>query len=264
MSLLFTKGMLSPQAEVNQAFALAILAGAIGWVMLSTRFGLPVSTTHAILGSTVLTAIYAFGFDSILWNNVTRKVALPLIISPLAAFGLAFLAFRAIAAFGGLPGTGFRWAHWASAVSSGFARGLNDTPKIAALGLVFYFLLDPGTQLSLTWFFLVLATANGLGGILMGLRVTETLAHRVTKMDHREGLAANLATSVMVVATAIHGLPVSTTHVSGSAIMGMGLKRGSASLDLRVVSEIVLAWLITLPTAGLIGMASYWLIGAVL
>jgi phosphate/sulfate permease len=261
MTLLFTKGMLAPQVQLNQAFALAILAGAVGWVLLSTRIGMPVSTTHAIVGATLLTGLYAFGFDQVLWGSVWKKVALPLLLSPIAAFGAAWLIFRFLH---WLCREKYclncHWAHWASAVSSGFARGLNDTPKIAGLGFVFYALVDPTVVVAPRWFFLVLAAANALGGIIMGLKVTETLAHKVTKMDHLEGFAANLTTSAMVVATAVHGFPVSTTHVSSSAIMGMGLRKGLRAVNGRLVGEIALAWLVTLPTAGLIGVCSYWLL----
>jgi PiT family inorganic phosphate transporter len=258
MTLLFTKGMLSPQVQLNQTFALAILAGAVGWVLLSTRIGMPVSTTHAIVGATLLTGMYAFGFDQVLWGSVWKKVAIPLLLSPVAAFGTAWLVFRCL---NWLCREQYcincHWAHWASAVSSGFARGLNDTPKIAGLGFFFYALMDPSATVAPRWFFLVLAAANALGGIVMGLKVTETLAHKVTKMDHLEGFAANLATSVMVVATAVHGFPVSTTHVSSSAILGMGLRKGTSAVNGRVAGEIALAWLVTLPTAGLIGVAAY-------
>jgi phosphate/sulfate permease len=258
MTLLFTKGMLSPQVQLNWTFALAILAGAVGWVLLAARIGMPVSTTHAIVGATLLTGVYAFGFDQVLWGSVWKKVALPLLLSPLAAFGASWLAFRFL---NWLCREKYclncHWAHWASAVSSAFARGLNDTPKIAGLGFFFYALTDPSVTVAPRWFFLVLAAANALGGIVMGLRVTETLAHKVTKLDHLEGFAANLATSAMVVATAIHGFPVSTTHVSSSAILGMGLRKGGGGVNARVAGEIALAWLVTLPVAGLIGAASY-------
>lgn len=259
MTLLFTKGMLSPQVQLNQTFALAILAGAVGWVLLSTRIGMPVSTTHAIVGATLLTGMYAFGIDQVLWSSVWKKVALPLLLSPIAAFGTSWLVFRFLS---WLCRERYclncHWAHWASAVSSGFARGLNDTPKIAGLGFFFYALVDPSATVAPRWFFLVLAAANAFGGIVMGLKVTETLAHKVTKMDHLEGFAANLTTSVMVVATAVHGFPVSTTHVSSSAILGMGLRKGAAAVNARVAGEIALAWLVTLPTAGLIGVVAYW------
>ncbi|MBI5246236.1 MAG: inorganic phosphate transporter [Elusimicrobia bacterium] len=259
MTLLFTKGMLSPQVQLNQTFALAILAGAVGWVLLSTRIGMPVSTTHAIVGATLLTGLYAFGFDQVLWSSVWKKVALPLLLSPVAAFGTAWLLFRGL---NWLCRERYclncHWAHWASAISSGFARGLNDTPKIAGLGFFFYAVLDPSATVAPRWFFLVLAAANAAGGIILGLAVTDTLAHKVAKMDHLEGFAANLATTAMVVATALHGFPVSTTHVSSSAIMGMGLRKGTGGVNRAIVGQIALAWLVTLPTAGVIGVAAYW------
>jgi PiT family inorganic phosphate transporter len=97
-----------------------------------------------------------------------------------------------------------------------------------------------------------------LGGILMGFRVTETMAHKVTEMNHLEGFAANLATSTLVIATAIHGFPVSTTHVSASAIMGMGARKGLSALNMQVVREILLAWLITVPVAGMMAVGACW------
>lgn len=258
LTLLFTKGMLSPQTQINQSFALAVLAGSIGWVILATKFGMPVSTTHAIIGSVVLTGLYAFGFNQILWNSVVKKVFLPLLLSPVIAFGLTFLIFRFLFWLCKQKYClNCHWAHWMSAVSSGFARGLNDTPKIAALGLVFYYLIAPGAQIAPRWFFLILAIANALGGITMGLKVTDTLAHKVTPLDHLEGFAANLATSVMVIATVIKGFPVSTTHVSGAAIIGTGLRKGLGSLNLKVVGEICMAWLITFPCAGFVGIIVY-------
>lgn len=259
MTLLFTQGMLMPQTQINQLFAMSVLAGSIGWVLLATRLGLPVSTTHAIVGSVILTAVYAFGFDSVFWSGVTKKVLLPLLLSPVLAFGLAFVIFRGLFWLCRQKYClNCHWAHWMSAMSSGFARGLNDTPKIAALGLAFYFLADPNVHVAPRWFFLVLALANGLGGIVMGLRVTDTLAHKVTRMDHLDGFAANLATAALIIATAVHGFPVSTTHVSSSAIMSMGLRKGAAAVDWRVAGEILAAWVITLPAAGIISAATYW------
>jgi inorganic phosphate transporter, PiT family len=261
MTLLFANGMLSPQVQLNQAFALAILAGAVGWVLLSTRIGMPVSTTHAIVGATLLTGLYAFGFNQVLWGSVWKKVALPLLLSPVVAFGAAWLSFSGL---NWLCREKYclncHWAHWASAISSAFARGLNDTPKIAGLGFFFYALTDPSVTVAPRWFFLVLAAANAVGGIVMGLRVTETLAHKVVKMDHLEGFAANLATTAMVVTTGLHGFPVSTTHVSSSAIMGMGLRKSPGGVNHAMVGQIALAWLVTLPAAGAIGVAAYWIL----
>lgn len=262
MTLLFTKGMLSPQVAVNQLFALAVLGGAIGWVLFASKTGLPVSTTHSIVGSVVLTGLYAFGFDNVLWAGVTKKIVLPLLISPIAAFGLGVVIFRFLYWLCERQYCiNCHWAHWMSAISSGFARGLNDTPKIAALGMVFYHVIDPNVHIAPKWFFLILALANAAGSVIMGLKVTETLAHQVTRMNHLEGFAANLATSAMVMATAVKGFPVSTTHVSGSAIMGMGLQKGG--LNWKTAGGIVAAWLVTVPIAGAIGVGCYWLLNKI-
>lgn len=259
MTLLFTKGMLSPQVQINQLFALSVLAGSIGWVLLSTRIGMPVSTTHAIVGSVVLTGLYTFGFDKILWFSLTHKVVIPLLLSPVVAFGLSWLVFRFLYWLCARKYClNCHWAHWASAMSSGFARGLNDTPKIAAMGFIFYYLVDAKVQVAPHWFFITLAVAMAAGGIAMGFKVTETLAHKVTEMNHLEGFAANLATSALVIATAIHGFPVSTTHVSSSAIMGMGVRKGISGVNGKVVRDILLAWLVTLPTAGAIAVTTCW------
>lgn len=259
MTLLFTKGLLSGNVQMNQTFAMAVLAGAVGWVMLASRFGWPVSTTHAIVGSVVLTGIYAFGFDQILWSGVTKKIALPLLLSPIVAFGLAYLAFQGLFWLCRKQYClNCHWAHWFSAMTSGFARGLNDTPKIASLGFIFYLALDPTQSITPRWLFLILGIANAAGGLLMGLRTTKTLAYNVTKLDHLEGFAANLATSALVVGTAIYGFPVSTTHVSGSAIMGMGVRKGVRGIEWSTVRQILLAWLITLPSAGILAAGAYW------
>ncbi|MBI3566349.1 MAG: inorganic phosphate transporter [Elusimicrobia bacterium] len=260
MTLLFTHGMLSPQVQINQLFAMAVLGGAILWVALASRFGWPVSTTHAIVGSVILTGVYTFGFDSVFWASVTKKVIVPLLLSPLVAYGLSILLFRGL---NWLCREKYclncHWSHWMSAMASGFARGLNDTPKIAALGLTFYYLIDPAAVVAPRWFFLVLAVAMAAGAITMGYKTTETLAVKVTEMDHLEGFAANLATSLLVVAGATQGWPMSTTHVAGGGIMGIGVKKGRGSVRWGTVGEIALAWVVTLPAAGGLGVTVYWL-----
>jgi len=145
--------------------------------------------------------------------------------------------------------------HWLSAGMTSFARGLNDAPKIAALALGVSAL---GVGLSLTMSFLGIALAMGLGSIISGLRVTETLAEKVTPMNPQEGFAANLATSILVAIAARLGLPVSTTHVSSSAIIGIGLKRGKETVRWKVVLEMILAWVVTLPVSALIALITFW------
>ncbi len=259
MTLLFTRGMLSPHIKINEIFALAVLAGAILWILMATKIGLPVSTTHAIVGSVILTGVYAFGFRNVFWSSLTRNVVLPLLVSPIAAFVAARLIFQGLFWLCRKKYClNCHWAHWMSAMSSGFARGLNDTPKIAAFGFIFYYILDPQTHIAPKWFFLILATAMASGAIAMGLQVTKTLAEKITQMDHLEGFAANLATSMLVIIGAIAGWPMSTTHVASGGIMGIGLRNGEKTIDWKTVGEILAAWVITLPVSGMMGMAAYW------
>ena len=138
--------------------------------------------------------------------------------------------------------------HWLSSGLVSFARGLNDTPKIVALGLAASALF----RVSGFPLYAAIAVAMGAGSLLGGRRVTETLACRVTKMSHTEGFSANVVTAALVAAASFSSLPVSTTHVSSGAIIGIGLHRGARSVSRRTVREMALAWLVTLPAAALL------------
>ena len=141
-------------------------------------------------------------------------------------------------------------AHFFSAGVVGFARGLNDTPKIAAL-----LLLLPG--LGSRWGLVAVAVAIAIGGLLGARRVAETMSHKITGMNHGQGFSANLTTGLLVTAASLFGLPVSTTHVSVGSLFGIGL--ATRQTDFRVVRNILLSWFITLPCAALIGGLVYWL-----
>jgi PiT family inorganic phosphate transporter len=145
--------------------------------------------------------------------------------------------------------------HWLSAAATSFARGLNDTPKIVALGVgaTAVFGVPPA------WLYVAIALAMAGGGLIAGFRVVETLACRVTNMTPGEGFAANVVTTVLVGAASVVALPVSTTHVSSGAIIGIGLHHGSA-IQWRTVREMALAWLVTLPIAALMGGLAFLLL----
>ncbi len=149
--------------------------------------------------------------------------------------------------------------HWLSAGATSFARGLNDTPKILALGLAASLALEISTLSG----FLLIAGAMGAGSLIAGFRVTETLANKVTRMSPNEGFAANLITSLIVIFASKLAVPVSTTHVSSGAIIGLGLKRDAGSIQWKTVRDMLLAWIITLPTAGVFAAVIYWLIRGV-
>ena len=142
--------------------------------------------------------------------------------------------------------------HWLSSGAASFARGLNDAPKIVSLILIVQISSGQLPSEFLFVIFVLTALAMGAGSYWGGRRVTEVLAERVTSMNHTEGLAANLTTSVLVTATAIVGMPVSTTHVSGSAIIGVGVRKGLKMVRWGTVKEMILAWAVTVPVAAIL------------
>ncbi len=252
----FSAGLLANGARFGPHAAIAVLLGTIGWLLLATQMGLPVSTTHSITGAIVGVGTISAGVSGVAWEKVVQKVALPLALGPVLAIGLGLVAYALLR----ISPTALPYGrlHWLSSGGASMARALNDTPKIVALGAGF--LVVPGSERVPVWIFLSTAAAMVAGSWAGGRRVTHTLAERVTQLDDREGLGANLATALPVSFASTRGLPVSTTHVASAAIVGVGARRGRRAVRWRTVGEVALAWLVTLPVAALFGIAAYLLV----
>lgn len=291
------KGLLA--VPPGSDFLVAVAVGAIGWLIIATRTGLPVSTTHSLVGGLVGVGIAAEGMAGVRWAAVAMKIAVPLAVSPLVALALTMasypligFAFRrlnrycvcvereervvlaagpAAALTGGsavrmIAGVDCPSAvvarvnamdsmHWLTSGATSFFRGMNDTPKILALGV----LAAAAAGIATEWFFLFVALAMGAGSYVAGRRVTETLAGKVTTIRHDDGFAANLVTSALVGVASFYALPVSTTHVSTGAITGVGVRK--ADVRWRIVRDMAVAWVVTLPVAGIIAALAYLAIG---
>jgi PiT family inorganic phosphate transporter len=181
-------------------------------------------------------------------------------------FGQPVIAVPSQCDRAGLQGliVGLDTIHWISSGLASFARGTNDAPKIVAMLLLGSTTATwPSTSSQLIAFGGV-AIAMGLGSYFGGLRVTKVLAENVTKMSHTEGLSANLATSSLVLTSGFLGLPVSTTHLSSSAIIGIGLLKGRNSVRWTTVRDMVLAWVVTLPASALLAGVAYLILTKVL
>lgn len=307
----FGKGLLANGTVPTFAAALATVLGASAWVAIATRTGMPVSTTHAIVGSLAGVAALAYGLQGIKWSALMGKIALPLLLSPVLALLLTFAAIRAmrliqrrfsteadcacatvelspvpvgIAMDGSasglsLPSFGIKVAsekecssdqstfvgirahhlHWFTSGATSFARGMNDAPKMVAIILAAAMLR--GNYHIRPAAFALVSLGMVAGSWLAGRRVTTVLAERITPMDHWEGFLANAVTAALVTPGAALGLPMSTTHVSSGSIMGIGLQ-DRAEINWRTVREMVLAWVVTLPVAGLLGILIYLVLRA--
>ncbi|WP_051964463.1 inorganic phosphate transporter [Deinococcus misasensis] len=255
----FTSGLVAPESTVTVSMTLAIALAASLWVAFATRFSLPVSTTHAIVGSIVAVGMIGFGTQGILWDGVAKKVVSPLLLGPL--LGLTFgLVLTVLLSAVKVPERFAKGSTWLTTGGICFVRSMNDTPKIVAIT---FFLLTAGhfdVEKHLLALFLLITVAMAVGSYVKGLSVTHLLAHKVTKLSPIGGLTSSLSTVGLVYAASVYGLPVSTTHVATSAILGSGMQKGVRTVNWGVVRDMALSWVITLPVSGLIAALAYLLI----
>jgi len=233
------KGLVPDALIAQPGFLLAVAGGAGLTGFLATRLGFPVSTTHMLTGA-LLGAGWIAGDVSVarLWEAFLK----PLLLSPVLALvlgGVLQLVLRPPAHRSRLLDA----LHFLSAGAVCFARGLNDTPKMAALLLGIGWLQGSAGMI-------VIAIAMALGGLISARQVAETLAHKITGMNPGQGFAANLATALLVTTASLHGLPVSTTHVSVGALLGIGITTRQAKW--RTAIPVLAAWVITLPVSALV------------
>ncbi|MBM3739544.1 MAG: inorganic phosphate transporter [Acidobacteria bacterium] len=245
------RGLVTDALAASPEFAAAVAAGAGITVILAALAGFPISTTHGLTGAITGAGLTALG-TGVNFGALGSNFLLPLLLSPVIAVALAFLLERISGQPGGTKGSAVDAAHVISAGVVSFARGLNDAPKIAAM-------LWAAKALPGAPGFLLVAVAMAAGGLAHSHRIADTMSLRLTKLDHRRGLAANLSTSVLVLTATWFGLPVSTTHVSVGSLFGTGI--AARQSNLRVAAGIVLSWVLTLPCAALAAAAVYGILG---
>ncbi len=237
------KGLVPDALIAQPLFLFAVAAGAGATGLLATRIGFPVSTTHMLTGALLGAGWIAGGVDlDKLWDSFIK----PLLLSPVLAVLAGSVIYLVLKTLRLAPAHRTRTLdalHFLSAGAVCFARGVNDTPKMAAL------LLGVGWLHGSTGMILI-AVAMAAGGLVSARQVAETLAHKITGMNPGQGFAANLATAVLVTTASIHGLPVSTTHVSVGALLGIGITTRQAKW--RTVIPVLAAWVITLPLSAVV------------
>ncbi|MGG3957645.1 inorganic phosphate transporter [Bhargavaea massiliensis] len=257
---LFTSGLINSNYEVNTTMALSMAIGATLWVSLATRFSLPVSTTHAIVGSVIMIGCVALGGSSIVWSSLVSKVVMPLLLSPLLGLSIAWVLTFVIQ-FIKLPSSAGKLITWISSGAICFVRAVNDTPKIVAItALVAITSINTKNTDDLFPLFLLITVSMSIGSLVKGLSVTQLLARKVTQLDNQSSLSSVLTTTLLVMASSRFGLPVSTTHVSTTAIIGAGLGKNKDAINWSVVRDMVLSWIVTLPGAGILAMLAYYIL----
>jgi PiT family inorganic phosphate transporter len=248
---------------------MAGLIGAISWNLITWYYGLPSSSSHALIGGLVGAAV-ASGVTAH-WDVVLKKVVIPMIISPLVAFSLAFLvmvgimwAFRNVNP--GRANRGFRLAQTVSAAAMALGHGLQDAQK--TMGVIFLALLaggyvSAGDDLPV-WVIVAAAAAISLGTYSGGWRIMRTLGRRIIHLDPPRGFSAeSVAAGVLYTTAYAISAPISTTHTITSAVMGVGATKRFSAVRWGVARSILAAWVLTFPMAGLAAAGSYFVLNVV-
>ncbi len=242
------------------------LFGAIAWNLITWYFGLPSSSSHALIGGLVGAAIASGSL--VHWSVILDKVAIPMVISPLVGFALAFLVMLAIMWIfrrrnPGKTNRGFRLAQTGSAAAMALGHGLQDAQK--TMGVIFLALVTggfvaAGSRLPV-WVIAASATAISLGTYAGGWRIMRTLGRRIIHLDPARGFSAeSVAAGVLYTTAFAFQAPISTTHTITSAVMGVGATKRFSAVRWGVARSIVVAWILTLPAAALMAAGSYWLL----
>lgn len=263
------KGLVSPEMVKDQRIILAALLGALAWNLITWYLGLPSSSSHAMVGGLVGAGLYNAGTHGVLWNGVLHKVVLPGLVSPLLGLVIGFTVM-----------VGFMWAfrrstpskinrrfrklQWLSCGYLALTHGMNDAQK--AMGIITLALVTGGVQDHFdvpTWVKLSCAGMIALGTSAGGWRIIKTLGSKMVKLEPVQGFAAEITSAGVLSSTALFGMPVSTTHVISSSIMGVGASKRLSSVRWGVAKNICIAWVLTLPAAACMGAMSLMVINGI-
>jgi PiT family inorganic phosphate transporter len=241
----------------NEKTVLAALLGAIVWNLFTWRLGLPSSSTHALIGGLVGAALVQSGSKGVAWHGVWEKVIVPGAVSPAIGFAGAFLLMVIIyrVFFSAPPGVahrGFRYGQLISGTWVAFTHGANDAQKtmgVIALALYTHGSID--TFYIPTWVKITAGLTIAAGTYSGGWRIIRTLGQRIYKMAPEHGFAAQISAGTTLYLGTHFGFPISTTHVVTGSVMGAGAVRGVSAVRWGIAGNILAAWLLTLPAAGI-------------
>jgi len=248
---------------VPQIVITAGLLGAIGWNLFTWKYGIPSSSSHAMIGGLLgASAVYANSFNIIQWNGVLMKVLLPLIVSPLLGFTIAFIVAKLLNNLPESSNKYFRWIQIASAAFLAYSHGNNDSQKamgIITLALVSAGVLGAGASIP-TWVVLTCAITMAVGTSVGGWRIINTMAFKISELNCKQGTIAETSAGLIIEMASKLGIPTSTTHCISSAIIGVGTTGKMADKGWETVTRMLITWGTTLPVTATLGAIIYWIL----
>jgi len=256
----------APKTSHGLVIVFAAVVGAIVWNLITWYFGLPSSSSHALIGGLVGVALASSA--SVKWHIVLMKVVVPMVVSPIVGFIGAFLLMLLILWVlrpinPRTANRGFKYGQWVSSAAMAYGHGLQDAQKsmgVITLALLVTHHITPVGKFAAVplWVKLACALAIAAGTYSGGWRIMRTLGRRVFKLDNSAGFAAQAVASGVLMTTAYaYAAPISTTHVITSSVMGVGATRKFSAVRWGVAGNILLAWVLTLPAAGLVAAGVY-------
>jgi PiT family inorganic phosphate transporter len=254
------------ETTTTQTVVMAALVGAIIWNLITWYFGIPSSSSHALIGGLLGATVIAAGMGALKLDGIMSKVVIPMVSSPLIGFLVAFSLMLALYwTFRNSKRKPlariFRRLQVVSAGFMAFSHGSNDAQK--TMGIITLALFSAGVIPTIevpVWVIVVSATALSLGTAVGGWRIMHTMGHRVVKLEPVHGFAAETTAASVLIGTAALGMPVSTTHVISSAIMGVGSARGPKGVRWGVARRILMAWVITIPATMTIAALTWFVL----
>jgi PiT family inorganic phosphate transporter len=251
--------------QVTETIAFAGLLGAIAWNLITWMYGLPSSSSHALIGGVIGAMLAAVGSGGVKWSGVLDKVVVPALIAPVVAFLAAAIVIVIIYRVFGRRRPGpvtrtFRLGQIVTSAVLAFAHGTNDAQKtmgVITLALVAHGTLSPHHPQVPTWVVICSATAISLGTYAGGWRIIRTVGSRIIKMDSAQGFVAQGVGAVVILLSSHLGYPLSSTHVISGGVMGAGAGKRLSAVRWGVAGSIAAAWVITLPIAALFGAIAY-------
>jgi PiT family inorganic phosphate transporter len=249
---------------VTPTVVFAGLVGGILWNLATWFLGIPSSSSHALIGGVIGSTLAAAGGHAVLWHGVVSKVVLPAVLSPVIAGGIAalgtYLVYRLTQNLADKPrNNGFRIGQIGSASMVSLAHGTNDAQK--TMGVITLALIANGSLASghkaPAWVIVSCALAISLGTYLGGWRVIRALGKGLVEIEAPQGMAAESASAAVILLSSNFGYSLSTTHVATGSILGSGVGKRGAEVRWGVAGRMATAWVLTLPSAGLVGAAAY-------
>jgi PiT family inorganic phosphate transporter len=263
-----SKGIVDPSAA-PQTVILAAIVGAIVWNLITWKYGIPSSSSHALVGGVVGAGMAHAGTAVVQWKGVTEKVLIPVFASPLSGLIIGFVLMNIIYfllrnARPEQVNEKFKKLQIVSASVMAFAHGMNDAQK--SMGIITMALISANVVASGSappmWARIACAVAMAIGTSMGGWRIIQTMGHKIVRLEPVHGFAAETTAATLIMVASKYGIPLSTTHTIAGSIFGVGSSRRLSAVRWGVAKTMVMAWVLTLPASALVAAITYYVVSA--